>query len=1081
MSKLPGLVRAALKTTLAAVLATAAVPVAASAGPAVTSFYVAPNGRDSNPGTRSAPFQTLERARDHVRAVKGRGDIDVVLAGGTYQLTRTFELTSADSAAAGRRITYRAAPGARPTISGGKQVTGWSLADPARNIYKAHIGSVDTRQFYVNGELQQRARDRDNPPGFAKTATGYSITDTSLQNLRNQSAVEVNSLWGWMHYRCPVQSISATAMTMQQQCWHNANLHTGVEIQTPNWLENAYEFLDTPGEWYLDKTTGDLYYLPKAGQDLSTAVVPVVQDLVNFNGDVNNPVRGIGFDGITFSYSTWLAPSSADGMVEGQAAFRIVGANNPNFDSTRFKWVKTPGAVNTNYGHDLSFTGNTFTHLGAVGLNLNLGTQRTRITGNVFRQIAGTGIQVGGADVVDAHPADLRSTTKDNTVSNNVVTGVADQYWGSLGIFVGYTDHTVVTHNKVYNLPYSGISVGWGWGMLDKGGDTNSPGNNGVPVWDVPTIARNNVVSDNRIFGFMKRLSDGGAVYTLSSNPGSTVSGNFISGVPAPAYGAIYHDEASQYFHTTQNAFCDVAFQWMLLNHGLDITADRNFTTQPKYSAQANTLRTTIANNPTVDGCQQLPAGIVNHAGLEPQYRHLDPDPVSSDRSAPSVPGAPTAVTAFPTVADLSWPAATDNVGVTGYSVFQDGELVGASKNPQARIAGLVPGRKYDFTVTARDAAANESRASRRVSVTMPSGPNLALRKPVTVSSFSGSNTPELAVDGNLSSRWAQGLGLPDPSWIQVDLGAQHNISGIITTFELTRYRYRLEVSTDQNNWVTFEDHTAADTTVSANYSAVPNPVAARYVRLTVTGSNWNGGSIYELEVYGTPLPGGTDTQAPTLSGKPAANVLLPSTLDLSWPAATDNAGIAGYTVTQDGRQIATTAQPSLRVSGLKPASAYTFAVTARDAAGNVSSPIQLTLTTPADVSLALRKPVTVSSFSAPNTPELAVDGDLGTRWAQGLGLPDPSWIQVDLGSVTALKSTVINFELTNGYRYRLETSTDGTSWSMFDDHTAVPTTERTNHAFAAAPVQARYLRLTVTGSNWNGGSVYEIQAYGGF
>jgi hypothetical protein len=135
----------------------------------------------------------------------------------------------------------------------------------------------------------------------------------------------------------------------------------------------------------------------------------------------------------------------------------------------------------------------------------------------------------------------------------------------------------------------------------------------------------------------------------------------------------------------------------------------------------------------------------------------------------------------------------------------------------------------------------------------------------------------------------------------------------------------------------------------------------------------------------------------------------------------------------------------------------------------------------PADNDLALNKPVTVSSYSNPNTPGLAVDGDLSTRWAQGLGLPDPSWIQVDLGNVTSVSSVVTTFELPSGYKYRLEYSSDGVTWSTLDDHTAANTTSQTNYSFADTPVSARYLRLTVTGSSWNGGSIYEIQAYGGF
>ncbi|MFC4031569.1 discoidin domain-containing protein [Streptomyces polygonati] len=1055
--------------------------------PAALSVYVSPqSGSDTAAGSAAHPFKTLQHARDYVRTVNhGDRDIHVELLSGTYQLAGTFTLTGQDSGRDGHRVVYEAAPGAHPVISGGSQVTGWTLADPAHNVYKAHVGSIDTRQLYVNGELETRARGADNPPGFTKTATGYTFTDTSLDAYQRPSDLEVVSRWGWMMYRCPVQSISGSTMTMRQPCFHNANLHQGQEIQNPTWLENARELLDSPGEWYLDKGRGDLYYMPKAGQDLRTATVtvPRVQDLVDLNGTLADPVADVSFQGITFSYSTWLAPSSADGVVEGQAGFRIVGGNNPDFDSTRLNWVKTPGAVNVGYGRGIAFQDNTFTHLGAVGLNLNTGTQGTVIKGNVFKEIAATGIQIGGVEVIDAHPDDPRSITKDNTVTDNVVTDVADQYNGSLGILAGYTDHTVITHNKVYDLPYSGISVGWGWGLTDQGGDTNYPGNSGVPIWDTPTTSRDNVVSDNEISDIMKHQADGGAIYTLSANPGGMVSGNYIRSVPSQAYGAIYQDEGSRYWHTTQNALCDVSYQWLLLNHGMDITADDNFTTQPAYSAQFNSTGDSVTGNTTVAGCAQLPASIVDDAGLEPAYRHLDPDPASTDQQAPTAPGQPTAVADFPTVADLSWPAATDGTGVTGYAVRRDGVLVSASTGTSVRIPGLTAGATYRFTVTARDAAGNESQPSRPVTVTMPGGTDLALGKPVTVSSYSDPNTPGLAVDGDLSTRWAQGLGLPDPSWIQVDLGAQYDVSGAITTFEkASGYRYRIDVSPDEAHWTTLDDHTGADTTEATSYSPATGPTTGRYLRLTVTGSSFNGGSVYELQVYGTALPPSTDHTAPAAPGQPTATPLLPGALDLSWPAATDDTGVTSYAVLQDGNRVAVTDRTQLRITGLTPGSPYSFTVVARDAALNASpaSPAA-TLTMPADHDLALGKPVTVSSYSDPNTPGLAVDGDLSTRWAQGLGLPDPSWIQVDLGAVTQVSSVVTTFEKPSGYTYRLEYSADGATWSTLDDHTAQSTAAAANYSIPPAPVPARYLRLTVTGSSFNGGSVYELQAYGGF
>jgi hypothetical protein len=365
----------------------------------------------------------------------------------------------------------------------------------------------------------------------------------------------------------------------------------------------------------------------------------------------------------------------------------------------------------------------------------------------------------------------------------------------------------------------------------------------------------------------------------------------------------------------------------------------------------------------------------------------------------------------------------------------------------------------------------------------MPTGQDLALNKPVIASSDSEGNVPAKAVDGDLSTRWAQGLGLPDPSWIQVDLGASYDVTGTITIFEKSSgYKYRVEVSPDEVHWKTLADRTADNTTAQTDYAHSDDSVAGRFVRLTVTGSSGNGGSIYDFQVYGTRRPPGTDHTAPTSPGQPTAKALLPSLVQLSWPAASDDTGVTSYVVYQDGKRVGVTGDTTFRVGGLTPEQKYFFTVVARDAELNTSglSPAA-EVTTPPDDDLALNKTATASSDSEGNVPAKAVDGDLSTRWAQGLGLPDPSWLQVDLGKDTSVSAVVTTFEKSSGYTYRLEYSTDGTAWSLFEDHTAQNTVTATNYSFVDKPVTARYLRLTITGSSWNGGSVYELQAYGGF
>lgn len=239
------------------------------------------------------------------------------------------------------------------------------------------------------------------------------------------------------------------------------------------------------------------------------------------------------------------------------------------------------------------------------------------------------------------------------------------------------------------------------------------------------------------------------------------------------------------------------------------------------------------------------------------------------------------------------------------------------------RLSGLTAEKTYTFQITARDAAGNESEPSQALKVTMPSGTDLALKKSLTTSSYSEDNTPQKAVDGDLSTRWAQGLGLPDPSWIQVDLGASYDVNGAITTFEkASGYKYRIEVSPDEVHWKTLADHTAANTTTATDYAHTDDPVAGRFVRLTVTGSSGNGGSIYDFQVYGTPRTV-TDHTAPTAPGQPTVKPLLPGLVDVSWPAATDDTSVTSYVVYQDGRRIGVTDATALRVSGLTADTEY--------------------------------------------------------------------------------------------------------------------------------------------------------------
>ncbi len=556
------------------------------------SFYVSPTGSNSNSGTDSShPFATLDYARQQVAALSSNmtGDIIINLLPGTYTQTQTLAFTQSDSGTNGYNIIYQAngfgtASPAQVTISGGQAITGWSQVS-GTSIWQATVGtSLQTRQLYVNGVRATRATGA-LPVTLTRTGTtGYTASAATLASWGNPAALEFVYTAGagtpnaqWTESRCGVASISGTAITMQQPCFTNGvNKNSGQQgINLPTSIENAYELLDQPGEWYLNHTTGVLYYLPRSGENLATATViaPTVETLVSGTGASGAQIHNIHFKGITFAYATWLRPSTGDGFIELQANFTYVGTANT--------LTKTPANVAFAHAHDLRFERDTFTHLGAAGLNIDTGSQNNTVIGNVFTDISGSGVQLGNVDTPNATGTDQDTG---DIVTDNYVHDLPAEYHGGIGIYSGYVASTIISHNEIFNTPYSGISNGWGWGVV--------------------SYAQNNQILDNLIYNHMQLLVDGGGIYSNSVQGTSLANGELIDGNvvhdQAHNYGAIYLDNKSQY-----------------------VTVTNNLTYQTPYNIFQNDNLTpnTVQSNYTDPAT--APTAIVSNAGIEAAYADI--------------------------------------------------------------------------------------------------------------------------------------------------------------------------------------------------------------------------------------------------------------------------------------------------------------------------------------------------------------------------------------------------------------------------------------------------------------------------
>ncbi len=483
---------------------------------------------------------SLAKAMEKIRALNRAGgltrDMTVSFKGGLYALKAPLTLTPFDSGTNGYTITWAPYRGQRVVLSGGFTVDNWILHDAARGIYRARVPAwADFRQLWVNGRRAIRARGLEGAT-FLRTATGFMSSASGLEHFSSLDGVELVGFNEWRSFRCGVDVLSGASIILEQPCWENATgpVQPDDGFTTVARVENAYELLDEPGEWYLDRGRHVVYYMPRPGEDMTglSVIAPRLQTLLAVNGTAHAPVQNLIFSGLIFSHANWSAPSGRHGYAPLQAGFHYTGAG---------QLTRTPAAVTFRRARHLRVQGNTFSHLGGAGLSVRDGSQQVYISGNRFEDIASSALQIG--DIDDASAPAARQNRNISVIGNSI-TAPGQDYHDGVGIFAGYVRDTVIENNELSDLPYTGISVGWGWG--------------------VHSYAANNRIIDNWIENAVSMLEDGGAIYTLGPQPNSEISGNYIC-MQRGRYGTLYLDQGSSGFSIYRNVFSHVGDTWLYL------------------------------------------------------------------------------------------------------------------------------------------------------------------------------------------------------------------------------------------------------------------------------------------------------------------------------------------------------------------------------------------------------------------------------------------------------------------------------------------------------------------------------------
>ncbi|HPO12496.1 MAG TPA: right-handed parallel beta-helix repeat-containing protein [Candidatus Hydrogenedentes bacterium] len=583
-------------------------------------FYVSPDGSDDNPGTKELPVKTIQKARDMLRdqTVDKTKDFTVVLRGGVYRLDAPLTFGPRDSGKKGGRVIYAAAPEETPVISGGVLIAGWEQESNGR--WKASVPLKDFRQLYVNGKRAQRARgicpenvERYGDQKSIDADAGFLFPDGAMADWKNPGAMELGFYNSWSHMICRVERITrdlqGRAVVKMLQPWFTLTSNKeGVQAKLPEYMENALELLDEPGEWYYDRQDKILYYLPRDSEDMTKAEVaaPQLETLMRVEGRAGQTVRNIVFHGITFADATWTRPNRI-GHPDVQANFCFNNTNiftrDGSLVNVHNEYIKSPANVVLRQAEGCRFEGCTFTRLGGAGLDIERGSKNNFVNVCEFFDISGSAIQVGDVLAVDHHPKTPGQITRNNRIANNRIHDIGMEYQDSIGVFGGYVDGTIIAHNEIFQLPYSGVSVGWGWGEEDAGGGAYE----NIPYRYVsPTPSGANQIVANHIHHVMLRRNDGGGIYMLGNQPATVIRDNYIHDNGPDGPGGIYLDEGSGFIEVTNNSVYSVPTAMNYNNRAQDrITTcfehDNFFDIMP--------------NQP------EFSQAVADHAGLESAYR----------------------------------------------------------------------------------------------------------------------------------------------------------------------------------------------------------------------------------------------------------------------------------------------------------------------------------------------------------------------------------------------------------------------------------------------------------------------------
>ncbi len=525
-------------------------------------IYVAPEGNDFNSGkTADAPLATVQKALSNWAAMKATGtgfsETNILLKGGTYQLTEPIRITPDNGGSASSKLFIRSADNQKAVFNGARKISGWKKYK--KNIWVAVVpevknGTWNFSQLYVNGAQKTIARFPNDgffsvsgfPDGGEEVVfnTGAKRFEFKKGNIspqwKNLEDVRVIIYHFWTDTHMVIDTVDAKKSIVTFKYKSSKRFTDDFTIDGARYIvENVLEGLDSAGEWYLDRRKGLLYYMPLPGENIETAEVlaPFTKEFIRFEGASNmNLVENVTLENIAFKYSNFVLPEN--------------DANDNQASAT------IPGSVTAIAAQNISLKNCAFTNLGSFAVDIQKACSNISVEGNKLEHLAAGAFKINGGTEIDP----LVDRTRNITISDNEILHYGEKYPSAVGILLMNAEGCYIGHNHIFDGWYTGISVGWVWGYQQS-------------------ISRDNIIEYNHIHNIGQGLlSDMGGIYTLGVSPGTIIRNNLIHDVESNRYGGwgIYNDEGSTHILIENNIVYNTKYAAYNIHYAKELTVRNN-------------------------------------------------------------------------------------------------------------------------------------------------------------------------------------------------------------------------------------------------------------------------------------------------------------------------------------------------------------------------------------------------------------------------------------------------------------------------------------------------------------------------